>query len=136
MTGKRVLVIIPDGTRSAPIPLFFRYFHDEPWGRVAALDYLVAIIPVIAVKRGVQGAMARRGAGQAAHSAYQVAVVDTTGAGDAFFAITAPCVAKKFPPELVGFIGNAVGALAVTIVGNRESVGFVQLLKFITTLLK
>ena len=43
LAGKRVLVIIPDGTRSAPIPLFFRYFHEELWGRVAALDYLVAL---------------------------------------------------------------------------------------------
>ncbi len=63
-------------------------------------------------------------------------IIDTTGAGDALLAITAPCVAKGFPPELVGFIGNAVGALAVTIVGNREPVGAAQLLRFITTLLK
>jgi nickel-dependent lactate racemase len=41
--GKRVLVIIPDGTRTAPIPLFFRLFHEELWGKVAALDYLVAL---------------------------------------------------------------------------------------------
>ena len=41
--GKRVLVIIPDGTRTAPIARFFRVFHGELWGRVAALDYLVAL---------------------------------------------------------------------------------------------
>lgn len=63
-------------------------------------------------------------------------VVDTTGAGDAFFAITAPCVAKGFPMELVAFIGNAVGALAVGILGNRSSVEAVPLFKFITALLK
>jgi len=63
-------------------------------------------------------------------------IVDTTGAGDAFFSITAPCVAKGLPSDLVGFIGNAAGALAVTIVGNREPVGTAQLLKFITALLK
>jgi nickel-dependent lactate racemase len=43
LAGKRVLVIIPDGTRTAPIPLFFRLFHDVLWGRIAALDYLVAL---------------------------------------------------------------------------------------------
>ena len=63
-------------------------------------------------------------------------IVDTTGAGDAFLAITALCVAKHFPLDLVGFIGNATGALAVTIIGNRESVEAESLLRFITTLLK
>ena len=43
LDGKRVLVIIPDSTRTAPIPLFFRLFHEALWGRVAALDYLVAL---------------------------------------------------------------------------------------------
>lgn len=51
LDGKRVLVIIPDSTRTAPIPLFFRLFHQLLWGstlspskgRVAALDYLVAL---------------------------------------------------------------------------------------------
>ena len=43
LDGKRVLVIIPDATRTAPIPLFFRLFHQSLWGRVASLDYLVAL---------------------------------------------------------------------------------------------
>ena len=41
--GRRVLVIIPDSTRTAPIPLFFRLFYEILWGRVAALVYLVAL---------------------------------------------------------------------------------------------
>jgi lactate racemase len=40
---KRVLVIVPDRTRTAPIPLFFRLFHEALRGRVAALDFLVAL---------------------------------------------------------------------------------------------
>ena len=63
-------------------------------------------------------------------------IVDRMGAGDAFFAITAPCVWAGFPPDLVGFIGNAVGALAVLIIGNRNPVEPVPLTKFITTILK
>jgi nickel-dependent lactate racemase len=43
LDGKRVLVIIPDHTRTAPIPLFFRLFYELLGGRVAALDYLVAL---------------------------------------------------------------------------------------------
>lgn len=40
---KRVLVIIPDGTRSAPIPLMFRLLYEQLGGRVAQLDYLIAL---------------------------------------------------------------------------------------------
>jgi nickel-dependent lactate racemase len=43
LDGQRVLVLIPDSTRTAPIPLFFSLFHELLWGRVAALDYLVAL---------------------------------------------------------------------------------------------
>ena len=43
LTGKRVLFIIPDGTRSGPVDLFFRLFHELLWGRVRALDYLIAL---------------------------------------------------------------------------------------------
>jgi nickel-dependent lactate racemase len=43
LDGKRVLVIIPDSTRTAPLPLFFRLLYEQAGGRVAALDYLVAL---------------------------------------------------------------------------------------------
>ena len=29
LEGKRVLVIIPDGTRTAPIPLMFRLLYEQ-----------------------------------------------------------------------------------------------------------
>jgi hypothetical protein len=41
--GKRVLVIIPDGTRTAPIPLFFRLLYEQLGRRVVHLDYLIAL---------------------------------------------------------------------------------------------
>lgn len=63
-------------------------------------------------------------------------IIDPIGAGDAFFAFTAPLLAKDVPPDLVAFIGNAVGALAVQIVCNRQPVDMIDLKKFITTLLK
>lgn len=63
-------------------------------------------------------------------------IVDTTGAGDAFLALTAPCMAQDFPLDLVGFIGNAAGALAVGVLGNRSSIEAAPFFKFITALLK
>jgi nickel-dependent lactate racemase len=43
LDGKRVLIIIPDGTRSMPMPLMFSLFHEFLHARVEALDYLVAL---------------------------------------------------------------------------------------------
>ncbi|HZR39964.1 MAG TPA: lactate racemase domain-containing protein [Ktedonobacteraceae bacterium] len=43
LEGKRVLVIIPDGTRTAPIPLMFRLLYEQIGRRVASLDYLIAL---------------------------------------------------------------------------------------------
>src|SRR5262245_36719343 len=41
--GRRVLVIIPDGTRTMPMPLMFGILERELGPRVAELDYLVAL---------------------------------------------------------------------------------------------
>ncbi len=43
LSGKRVLVVIPDGTRTAPIPQMFRLCHGELADKVAALDFLIAL---------------------------------------------------------------------------------------------
>lgn len=43
LAGKRILVIIPDGTRTAPIPLLFRLLQDAFASRVAKSDFLVAL---------------------------------------------------------------------------------------------
>src|SRR6266700_7739194 len=41
--GKRVLVLIPDRTRTAPIPLFFRLLYEHIGQRATRLDYLIAL---------------------------------------------------------------------------------------------
>ena len=41
--GKRVLIIIPDGTRTMPMPLMFSLFEELLSPRAKALDYLVAL---------------------------------------------------------------------------------------------
>jgi nickel-dependent lactate racemase len=43
LDGKRVLVIIPDGTRTAPIPLLFHMLYEQLGRRVVRLDYLIAL---------------------------------------------------------------------------------------------
>lgn len=67
---------------------------------------------------------------------FSTKVVDTVGAGDAFFAFTAPCFAQGMPLDFVSFIGNAVGALAVQIIGNKKPVEKYELLEFINAILK
>src|SRR5204863_2251581 len=41
--GRRVLVLIPDGTRTMPMPMMFDILDREIGPRVTALDYLVAL---------------------------------------------------------------------------------------------
>jgi lactate racemase len=43
LDGRRVLVLIPDGTRTMPMPLMFETLERELGERVAALDFLVAL---------------------------------------------------------------------------------------------
>jgi nickel-dependent lactate racemase len=43
LDGRRVLVLIPDGTRTMPMPLMFDTLERELLPRAAALDYLVAL---------------------------------------------------------------------------------------------
>ncbi|MEI7771092.1 MAG: lactate racemase domain-containing protein [Chloroflexales bacterium] len=43
LDGKRVLAIIPDGTRTAPIPLMYRLLQEQLGPQVARLDFLIAL---------------------------------------------------------------------------------------------
>ena len=62
--------------------------------------------------------------------------IDTVGAGDAFFAITAPIVASGAAMKDAGFIGNIAGGLKINIVGHRLTIGKAGLVKTATALLK
>lgn len=42
-SGKRVLVLIPDGTRHAPMPMLFRLFRELLGQRSSRLDFMVAL---------------------------------------------------------------------------------------------
>lgn len=93
--------------------------------------------PCIIVTQGKHGCIGHdRATGLHRVPALTSTIVDTVGAGDAFFAITAPMVAAGVPMPLVGFLGNAAGAMKVGIVGHRSSVEKALLVKFVTALLK
>ena len=91
----------------------------------------------MAVTQGHKGAMTyQRSEGFAYAPVLSRDVVDPIGAGDAFLSVTSACACAGYEPELIGFVGNAVGALAVRILGNKESVEPEPLFRFIDTLLK
>ncbi len=90
----------------------------------------------VIITRGHLGSIAYSGGKFFETPVFSTEIVDRVGAGDAFLSVTAPCVAKGIPMDVVGFIGNAVGAMAVTIVCNRSYIEAVPLSKFVKTLLK
>lgn len=63
-------------------------------------------------------------------------IVDRVGAGDAFFAITSMASALNAPNEILGFIGNIAGSLAVEVIGNKKAIDKMAVKKFITSLMK
>jgi bifunctional ADP-heptose synthase (sugar kinase/adenylyltransferase) len=122
---------------------------DEPEMRYAARDKYGDIKTVIervatdlhcdkvAVTRGHLGAMVYdRANGFFEVPIFSDKVVDRVGAGDAFLSVTAPMVAAGMPMEVVGFMGNLVGAFKVSIVCNRSSIEPVPLYKSVVTMLK
>jgi sugar/nucleoside kinase (ribokinase family) len=62
-------------------------------------------------------------------------VVDTIGAGDAFLSITSLMAKNGNSIEEIGFVGNAVGAMAVRILGNKSFIEKIPLMKYLKTLL-
>jgi len=93
--------------------------------------------PKLIVTHGRNGCVGYEHKSQVAHvPAFTKTVVDTVGAGDAFFSVTAPLAAAGGSVDQLAFIGNAAGAIKVGIVGHRNSVEKVSVLKFLTTLLK
>jgi rfaE bifunctional protein nucleotidyltransferase chain/domain len=63
-------------------------------------------------------------------------VVDRVGAGDAFFALTSLAAVQKVSIEILGFIGNTMGSLAVEILGNKKPVDKLSIQKYIASLMK
>ena len=114
---------------------------DEPAARLAACDkdgHIEDVIYKLAqgrcrkfvVTHGRYGAYGYEDGRFYHHNAYTDLVRDTMGAGDAFFAVTAP-MAKTGRMEDLLLIGNAAGAIKTGIVGHRSSVTKEVLIDFI-----
>ena len=63
-------------------------------------------------------------------------VVDTVGAGDAFFVVTSAMLRAGATVEQAGFVGNAVGAMKSQLVGHSKSVEKIPVVKYLNSLLK
>jgi len=63
-------------------------------------------------------------------------VVDRIGAGDAYLSVSALLAAQGAPMDVVGFAGNAAGALAVATVANRDPIDRIAFFKQVESLLK
>jgi len=63
-------------------------------------------------------------------------VVDRIGAGDAFLSVSSLLAVQGAPLEVVGFAGNAAGALAVAGVANRDAIDRVAFSRQVESLLK
>jgi rfaE bifunctional protein nucleotidyltransferase chain/domain len=68
--------------------------------------------------------------------AFATQIVDRVGAGDAVLCVTTLAVAMRAPAEVVNFLGNVVGAEAVTILGNQRSIDRIPLYRHVECLLK
>ena len=67
--------------------------------------------------------------------AFALNVKDTVGAGDAFFAVAGIFATAGASTELGVFLGNIGGALGANIVGNKDAVEKVNVLKYANTLM-
>jgi rfaE bifunctional protein nucleotidyltransferase chain/domain len=63
-------------------------------------------------------------------------VVDATGAGDAFFALTALLLRSECPDPLIPFLGNVFAGLKTKIIGNKNAVTKAEFMKAYSTILK
>ncbi len=91
----------------------------------------------IMITRGTSGTLLyTRDGGFSDCPAFAIKVVDRLGAGDTVLAITALCAAKGLPADVIGFIGNLVGAQALRIVGNSRSIDRAELFRNVESLLR
>jgi len=93
--------------------------------------------PSVMITRGSNGSLFyNKDEGFTACPAFAVKIIDRTGAGDAVLALTSVMAANGVPGDILSFVGNLVGADAVSVLGNERPVDRIKLLKSITSLMK
>ena len=91
---------------------------DDP---MLALDFLAARVPLVVMKRGEKGVLARRGSESFEAPPPKVAAVDTIGAGDSFDAGFLHQFIRGAKIEECLRYGNLTGALSTTRSGGTEA---------------
>ncbi|MDW3651067.1 MAG: PfkB family carbohydrate kinase [Bacteroidia bacterium] len=92
--------------------------------------------PSITITLGQKGAVYSKDQQFNFAPAFATNVVDSVGAGDAVLSVSALCALKACPGDLLPYIGNCVGALAVQILGNERPVNRTELNKMISHMFK
>lgn len=89
------------------------------------------------VTRGRKGSVVMNGTGESLDvPAFATRVVDRVGAGDTVLSLTAMASFLGASNEVIGFLGNVVGAIAVGVIGNKKAIDQKNVTKFVTSLLK
>jgi sugar/nucleoside kinase (ribokinase family) len=88
------------------------------------------------VTHGRSGCFAKTRDGIVNIPAFSASIVDTVGAGDAFFAVAAPCLAVGGTCEMAAFVGNVAGALKIGIIGHRRYLTRLDIQRSVAALLK
>ncbi len=89
----------------------------------------------ISMTLGSQGSF-YKGSGFIKCPAFSCKVVDATGAGDMYYAMTSLMVKLGAKEEFIPFVGNIFAGLYTKIIGNKESITKAQLFKAIQAILK
>jgi bifunctional ADP-heptose synthase (sugar kinase/adenylyltransferase) len=88
------------------------------------------------ITRGRKGSVAFEKNGSVIHCpSFAIRVVDRVGAGDDFFTIASLGAKLGISTKLINFISNAMGALSVQVIGNRESISAETFKEFVKALL-
>lgn len=85
--------------------------------------------------RGSNGAWGVQGEKIYDCPALTLTVKDTIGAGDAFYSVAGLFSAAGAPVEVCTLMGNIAGALGANIVGNKDAVEKINVLKYASTLI-
>ena len=91
----------------------------------------------ILITRGTNGSFFyRQNEGFTVCPAFAINIVDRVGAGDAVLSIASLLAAHNVPSDVISFIGNVMGAEAVSIIGNKRAVDKSQLMNSISSFLQ
>ena len=111
-------------------------FHDRYSDQLTLFNRLSEMCRApISMTLGSQGSFYKRN--QMVHSpAFASSVVDATGAGDMYYAMTALLESLGAKDEFIPFIGNIFAGMYTKIIGNKSVITKAQLIKALEAILK